>query len=362
MESVNAIGHTKLQQEYERVIRAGLVPYVRSAPGIGKSDSAKKFAKKYDLKIIDIRLSQCMPEDLQGYPMRDGNKATFTPFDIFPLEGEELPQKRDEDGNLMFDKDKNPIRYKGWLLLLDELSSANKAVQAAAYKVILDRQVGSFKLHPLCAMIACGNRIEDKAVVHKMSTALQSRIVHFTLETSVKEWTDWAYDNEIDGRIIGYINFEQKNLMNFDPNHNDFTYACPRTWEFLNRMVHDQEVDRIKDLPLVAGTVGNAAGIAFLSFCQVSEDLPDWDDLLNPNINEKLQIPTETSARFATICWMATKAKEDEVIKMLPYVKRYSPDLQVIFCRGILRRFPQLDRKEKEFGSYAVKMIVDLRE
>lgn len=358
----NVIGHTQLQSQYKRIISKGLVPYVRSAPGIGKSDSAKKFAAEYDLKVIDIRLSQCMPEDLQGYPMRDGNKATFTPFDIFPLEGEPLPAKLDEDGKPLEDKDGKIIRYNGWLLLLDELSSANKAVQAAAYKIILDKQVGSFKLHPKCAMIACGNRLEDKAVVHKMSTALQSRLVHLTLDITVKEWTDWAYDNGIDGRIIGYINFEQKNLMNFKPDHNDYTYACPRTWEFLNRMIHDQEVDRIKDLPLVAGTVGSGAGIAFLSFCEVAEDLPDWNDLINPAINSKLQISNELSARFATICWMATKAKEDEVVLMLPFVKRFAPDLQVIFCRGVLRRFPQLDRKEKEFGTYAVKMIVDLRE
>ena len=96
-------------------ISAGLTPMVTSSPGLGKSSIIQKLAKDYKLKLLDFRLSQCTPEDLQGYPMRDGNKATFTPFDIFPLEGEEIP-----DG------------YQGWLLFLDELTSAPKGVQAAA--------------------------------------------------------------------------------------------------------------------------------------------------------------------------------------------------------------------------------------
>ena len=102
--------------------------------------------------------------------MREGNKAVFTPFSIFPLENDPIPQG-----------------YDGWMLLLDELSSANKQVQAAAYKLILDRQVGSFNLHPNCAIVAAGNKITDKAVVTQMSTALQSRLIHYELSVSVDD-------------------------------------------------------------------------------------------------------------------------------------------------------------------------------
>jgi len=117
----------QLEIEIDVCTKANVVPYVVSSPGIGKSSIVAQVAKKNKLKLIDLRLSQCTPEDLQGFPMRTGDKATFTPFDIFPLEGEEVPEG-----------------YNGWLILLDEMSSAPKSVQAAAYKLILDRQVGSF--------------------------------------------------------------------------------------------------------------------------------------------------------------------------------------------------------------------------
>lgn len=350
----NFIGHAQLQEEYEVCISKGLVPYVRSSPGIGKSDSAKKFAAKHRLKVIDMRLSQCTPEDLQGYPMREGDKAVFTPFNVFPLEGEPLPTEDilNEDGEKIGTRE-----YDGWLLLLDELSSANKAVQAAAYKIILDRQVGSFTLHPRCAMIACGNLITDKAVVHKMSTALQSRLVHYQLQVTVDEWTDWALENDIDHRISAFVNFDTNMLMNFNPDHEDHTFACPRTWEFLNRTMNGVTVDRSAHMPRICGTIGSGAGMEFISFCEVYNELPKWDHIIDPKINEALTPPVEPTAKFAVISWIGAEVESKHVENVLPYIKKFGGEFQMLFCRHILRRLPNMDRDSELFRKFSMGII-----
>lgn len=46
------------------VLRAKLVPMLTSSPGMGKSSIAKQIAKEWNLKLIDVRLSQCDPCDL----------------------------------------------------------------------------------------------------------------------------------------------------------------------------------------------------------------------------------------------------------------------------------------------------------
>lgn len=340
------INHAQLQREFVRCMKAGLVPYVRSSPGVGKSDAAHQFADKYKLQVIDLRLSQCTPEDLQGFPMRTGNKATFTPFDLFPLEGEDKPKGK-----------------QGWLLLLDELSSANKGVQAAAYKLILDRQVGSFNLHEDCYIIACGNNITDKAVVHKMSTALQSRLVHFDLKVTVKDWVKWAMGAGIDYRITAYVQWQPAMLMNFSADHVDNTYACPRTWEFLSRLIAEDEVlTREEHQACVCGTIGSGAGIQFMSFCEVQKDLPRWEDIINPKVNDKLPVPAETSARYAVTTWIAAKASKEEIMNCIPYMERFNADLQVIWCRGIIARFPNLDSTHPKFIEYAMSMMMDIND
>lgn len=356
----HSIDHTQLQSELVDCLSNGLVPYITSSPGVGKSDAVHQFAKTYNLKLIDLRLSQCTPEDLQGFPMREGDKAVFTPFSLFPLEGESLPPIMDEEGNQAVDEQGNPRWMSGWILLLDELSSANKSVQAAAYKLILDRMVGSYKLHENVLTVACGNLITDKAVVHKMSTALQSRMIHFQLKHTVKAWVNWATKKGIDYRIVAYVQFNQVMLMNFSPDHTDSTYACPRTWEFLDRLIRGKPVSRTDSIAKIAGTIGSGAAYDFLTFCEVQKDIPAWADLLDPVKNLLLPVPAEASAKFATICWAASKAERDEVVKILPYIKNFGADFQVIFCRGVLTRYPNIDREIKEFGDYAMGMITDL--
>ena len=102
-----------------------LTPFLKGSPGIGKSDIYKQIAKRYQLKLIDVRLSQCDPTDLAGFPFLNGDKASYKPMDTFPLESDPIP-----------------AGYKGWLILLDEINSAALAVQAASYKLTLDRMVG----------------------------------------------------------------------------------------------------------------------------------------------------------------------------------------------------------------------------
>lgn len=44
--------------------KSKLVPMMVGSPAIGKSAIVHEIAKKYGLKLIDLRLSQCDPTDL----------------------------------------------------------------------------------------------------------------------------------------------------------------------------------------------------------------------------------------------------------------------------------------------------------
>jgi len=100
-------------------IKAKLVPMLVGSPGCGKSQIVYQIAKDYNLKVIDLRLSQCDPTDLLGFPdiarSLTRPKAGYVPMETFPIEGDPIPDD-----------------FSGWLLFLDEANSASPAVQAAA--------------------------------------------------------------------------------------------------------------------------------------------------------------------------------------------------------------------------------------
>lgn len=303
-------------------IKAKVVPMMKGSPGIGKSQIVYQIAAAYNLLVIDLRLSQCDPTDLMGFPQIDAarQKAGYLPMDTFPLEGEALP-----------------AGYNGWILFLDEANSAPKAVQAASYKIILDRKIGQHNLHKNCALVAAGNLDTDGAIVEPMSTALQSRMLHLDLVFDAKEWNDWATTiGGIDYRITSYGNYKPGNLHNFSADHTDSTYACPRTWELANRLLAITDADSKDLLPLMAGVLGEGVAREFVGFCKIHEEL------LKPHqiqaAPETVQVPSEPSILFALTGSIAHNMDKENGAAFMKFVSRLPVEFQVVCLRETIRR------------------------
>lgn len=303
----------------DKAIRAKLVPMMQGSPAVGKSSIVHQIAKGYGLKVIDMRLSQCDPTDLLGFPTITGDRAGYRPMDTFPIEGDKIP-----DG------------YNGWLLFLDEFNSAPPSVQAAAYKLVLDRMVGKYHLHKNVAIVCAGNLETDNAIVQPMSTALQSRLVHLELVVDSREWADWAATAGIHHHITSYINFKPGNLYTFKSDHTDKTYASPRTWEFAHRILQVTE-DGDKDrLPLLAGALSEGVAREFMGFIKIADEVPKIAQIeANP---EGIKVPEEPSYLFALTGAISHNASMDNFDALMKYIKRIPIEFQVVCLRETIRR------------------------
>ena len=300
-------------------IRAHLVPMLVGSPGSGKSQIVHQIAADYKLKVIDVRLAQCDPTDICGFPTIKGNKAGYVPMDTFPVEGDKIPEG-----------------YNGWLIFLDEFSSASPAVQAASYKLVLDRMVGNHPLHKNVAIVCAGNLETDNAIVQPMSTALQSRLVHMELVVDAKEWSDWAATAGIDHRITSYINFKPGNLYTFKPDHTDVTYASPRTWEFADRVMKVMDIDSKDLLPMLAGTISEGVAREFLNFCKHFANLPKISEIIQSP--DAITVPSEPSILFALTGALSHNAQPENMDQLMTFIKRLPLEFQVVCLRETVRR------------------------
>jgi len=305
------------------VMLTGLVSFVTSSPGLGKSSIFYQIAAAYRLLPIDLRLSQCAPEDLMGLPMRTtAGKATFAPFTIFPIQGDPLPEG-----------------YDGWLLILDEFNSAPKSVQAAAYKIILDKMVGQEKLHENVAIVAAGNLATDKAIVNSLGTAMQSRLIHIEMIADLEEFKAYAYANNFDKRIISFLDFQPSKLHVFKPDHHDKTFPCPRTWEFVSKLIKDKNFNKI-NLALLAGTISEGVATEFYTFLQEFENLPAFKDILgNP---EQTPVPPEASTKFALTTSLLDLTNKDSFEQIAKYIQKFPPENQVLFFKNFVKQTPSI--------------------
>jgi hypothetical protein len=307
------------------LIRSNLVALIEGSPGVGKSAIVKQIAKEYGLKVIDLRLAQCDPTDLIGLPSinRDTNKACYMPLSTFPLEGDPIPEG-----------------YNGWLLFLDEFKSADRSVQKAAYKLLLDRQIGDYNLHKNVAIVAAGNLDTDNAFVEEMSTANQSRVIPMQLVIDSEQWIEWAIKNNFDHHITSFIKHFPHKLYTFKPDHTENTYACPRTWEFTDRLIKQVGLDSNILTPLLAGTVSEGIAREFVAFLRFYKDLPEMGQIkASP---ETVPVPEDPSTLYALTGSIAHYATENNIEVLMKYVSRFPVEFQVVCIKELGYRSKKL--------------------
>lgn len=330
-----------------RCIQAGLVPYIRSSPGMGKSSIIRQIALEFGLIVIDLRLSQCTPEDLQGLPrFRDiinedtgvieRSIAEFVPFAMFPTTNTPIPEG-----------------FNGWLLLLDELSSAGKAIQAAAYKLVLDKMVGQEHLHPNVAIVCAGNLDTDRAVTNPMSTAMQSRLVTLLMKLDTQEFLqDVAYAGGWDTRITSYLNYKPSSLHDFRPDHNEHTFCSPRTWEFMNKLIQGRAISD-GDAPLFGGAITSGVAADFIQFIKVFDRLPKLNDILNDPAG--IRLPEDNPSKYAAASYVAEHAKPANLEPINTYLERFPGEFRIMFYRMLMVQKPEL-RSEVTFRKALVEL------
>lgn len=316
---------------YGHAIRHGtslaLLPSVMlwGKPGVGKSQGVRALAARLTrdtgktVTITDVRLLLFNPIDLRGIPTADKDKqfAVWLRPRIFAM---------------------NPSPNVVNLLFLDEISAAPPSVQAAAYQITLDRQVGEHKLPDNCLVIAAGNRVSDKSVAYKMPKALANRLCHMEIEVDFPSWQRWAMGAGLDERVIGYLCNRRDALCTFDPGNEDVAFATPRSWEMVSRILLDGSYsDPQQAYPLIAGCVGEGLANEFCSWCRTHAKLPDIDAICVGNFPA---VPTGTDALYATVRLMTSAAgagtNRAVLRNLVIYATRMPPDYTAAFVRQLM--------------------------
>ncbi len=314
---------SQLPQILKDVVSAGLVPMIHGQPGTAKSAIINQFAEANRLHPIDLRLSMMDPTDLSGFPIRDGDRMTFVPLDVLPLLDDPLPKK-------------NGVELDGFCLFLDEFNSAPLSVQAAAYKLVYDKKAGNNTLHKRCVIICAGNLQGDRAIVNQLSTAMQSRLVHITLEMNHIDWLKWAGSNGIDHRVMSYIEKRPDMLHKFDPKHNDLTFACARTWHFLSNYIKTKMKFTGVDTAVMGGIVSNGVAVDFKVFCELYNQLPKIEQMVASPTTVKLS--TEPSHQYALCMLISHNMDDTNVTELMIVTNRLNVDYQVVLLRDVFAK------------------------
>ena len=260
-------------------------------PGIGKSDIVAQITNGLpNSHLIDVRLSLWEPTDIKGIPFFDSNAGTMAWAPPSELPSEEFA-----------------AQYDNIVLFLDEMNSAAPAVQAAAYQLILNRKVGTYKLPDNVLIVAAGNRDADKGVTYRMPAPLANRFIHLEMVVSFDDWFEWAVDNKIHQDVVGFLQFSKKDLYDFDPKSPSRSFATPRTWSFVSELLED-DIDENTTTDLVSGAVGEGLAVKFMAHRKVASSMPNPTDILAGKVKEIRS--QEISAMYSLTVSLCYELKE----------------------------------------------------
>lgn len=311
-----------------KTLNANLVPFISGSPGGGKSAMIRSIAKDNKLYLIDIRLSQVDPVDLKGFGSIEDGRTVFCPPSMFPLEG----------------LDEVPEGYNGWLIFFDEINAAPKAIQAASYKILLEREVGDHKLHSKVQLACAGNLMTDGAITSEIGTALRSRLVHIHVESDPVEFMGVAAKLQFDPRVLAFLDYAKNKLNTFrafqDNNSSDASFACERTWEFVSNLCKVIEPDVSKSIPtkyttLLAGTIGSTA-LEFVQFTAELDNMIPYSQITTDPSN--VPIPDKAAVKYLLSCMLGNNVTESDADAVSKYVLRLPIEFQIVFFRLVSNR------------------------
>ena len=289
-------------------VLGGGIPFLTSAPGIGKSATVKSIADKMGAKLIDLRVATADETHFGAFPCVDRTKE-------LPTLEYALPGWA-EDANKQFS-----------IIFLDEINRGHQSLQNAILQMINERTVAhNFKFNDNVLMISAGNLgEEDGTEVYDMDSALLSRLIQIPFKITLSEWVSNFAKENVHPLIVEFL--ETNPDFYYQRKEGDKKFCCPRTWtmfsnalrvnfsEFSEEGIESwgtlEEIRRFTTTNL-SNFVGVSGYSAFENFLNDREKLSK-EDVISGNftVNQVKKLPR------ATILDTSNQLAKEEVISNL---------------------------------------------
>lgn len=303
-----------------------------SAPGIGKSEMVYDAAREAGLPCRSLLGTQIAPEDVSGVPRIVGERSVFCPPRIL------LPE-----------------RPEPFCLFLDELPACAPDVQKAFYSLLLERRLGEHALPPGTWVVAAGNRLQDRALVRAMSSALVNRVTILQIRHDVDEWLAWAQRAGIRQDIRSFISTVPDALMRPVP-ADPVPFSTPRAWSLLSRAL-----DMAQKGGLLNGETRRALAFGRLSpedaavFCALAEETLGPVQPIATYIEKPDLLPKGDSARWFILDCIRQFVRDGRADGFAPrvlnrFLTALSPEHQLIVLTDMVEKWGALGADKAMFA------------
>lgn len=233
------------------------------------------------------------------------------------------------------------------ILMLDEYGKANPAVKNALLRIMLERKIGSYTLHPDSIVFATTN-LGAEGVGDLLPAHARNRITVLTMRKSdAMEWISWGLDNGIDHTVLGWCkdnpqlfhSFEDvpnpaDNPYIFHPREQRAAFVTPRSLHAASDWVKLRDTMDVPSLiGVLMGTIGERAALDLMTYVELANQLPSLESIKKQP--KTATVPTSPAA----VCMVVFRALQlvdaAWLDAWMTYMARISTEAQGMFVNGI---------------------------
>ena len=266
------ITQTALPGVITSMVSFNWVPIIQGAPGVGKTQIIRQWAKKHGYSLLVELLGTSDPMMFRGLQGIDSSGDEPTTVDCVPAIIKKVRDLRDKTGK--------PV-----LLFLDEITLAPPSMQGAALTFIQDREINGISLPEDTRIVAAGNSVSDSSAVFELTGPAQNRVVHYYLQPQFEDWKTYMF--EIGGHplLIGALESHDDSFYTEDAADATGPFPSPRQWERVSDYMKDID-EKGKDyegsitMATIYGLVGAHHGGAVMSTIKLADGIPTPQEIL----------------------------------------------------------------------------------
>jgi energy-coupling factor transporter ATP-binding protein EcfA2 len=256
------------------------------------------------------------------------------------------------------------------IIMVDEYGKANRSVQNAMLRLMLERKLGGYTLHPESIVFATTNLGAEGVGDILLPHARNRLIVVRVKKPDNLEWMEWAVNNDIDPTLIAYAKDNPQIFYSFedvkDPADNEHifhpkaqraAFTTPRSLHCSSDILKQRHL--LDDITLTAalmGAVGERTAMDLMAYVKVSDQLPSPDSIKKDPLNAK--VPESATATAMVVYRALATIERNWVDSWVTYMRRLDRVAQGLFANGVRRdNYEKRDfvMQNSSFGAWALE-------
>lgn len=320
----------------------GIVPVLRSAPGLGKTSLYRQVMEEFQTKLLTDETRSAYLAQWAGENGQTWGTQVIEPaqMDVPDARGYLTLRKYNRpDGSVAHVSEYShpPVveapgmpRVGGrWI---DEIGQCEHDMQKALASLLLEGRIGDFRTGWL--RWGATNRTTDSSGVKKMLAHFRNRVKVIELEPQVEELVGFCAKLGFPPLAFGFIPFRPGVIFNDDVPRDDDPFCTPRS--FVAGVMELMMLSGGVDKPLrldedarehVSGWIGKAASAEFFAYMEVAHKVATIEQILADP--ERVKVPTEISMRFALMGVVIHHVDDQNVATLLKFLSRLPQEMQV---------------------------------